>query len=221
MTSWEVWRQDDNGVRYRMSTHSDRIDAITRVIVMESGPVHKQMYWVDGPNRPACKTLRDAYKRVALAGQAASAAGRTLTEFLGSWWLVSRPLADLPELDLDTMTAMLTAAMTATPRQIPEVRTASPGAAASHAEWTQLILAQIADLRELSMTGDLGRYGHFGVDAPSGLRRGTGVRWFNLDVESYVECGLAGFLDYHPDKAFSTVDWGHLTHIARCGQSYE
>lgn len=204
-----------------MSGHADRIEALTRVLVMEAGPVHKQMYWVDGPNRPACQTLRDAYARLAVSAQAASAAGRTLTEFLGAWWLVGRPLASLPELDVDTFTAMLTAAMQATPRPLPQVRTLAAGPSASHAEWAQLILAQLADLRELAAVGPIGQYAAFGVDAPPGVARGTGTRWFNLEIESYVECGLAGFLDYHPDAAHSALTWADLTHIARCGQSYD
>ena len=46
---WEVWRQDDNGNRYRMNTFDDRVEALARVLALEAGPAHKQTYWVQGP----------------------------------------------------------------------------------------------------------------------------------------------------------------------------
>lgn len=49
MTSWAVWRQDDNGNRYRMNTFDDRVEALARVLALEAGPAHKQTYWVQGP----------------------------------------------------------------------------------------------------------------------------------------------------------------------------
>jgi hypothetical protein len=43
---FEVWRQDDNGNRYRMSTHPDRAAAEAVVAEMESGVQHKQLYYI-------------------------------------------------------------------------------------------------------------------------------------------------------------------------------
>jgi hypothetical protein len=43
---WEVWRQDDNGNRYLVSTHADEPAARRRLADMESGVLHKQTYWV-------------------------------------------------------------------------------------------------------------------------------------------------------------------------------
>jgi len=43
---WEVWRQDDNGNRYLVSTHPDEAAALLRVAELESGVAHKQTYWV-------------------------------------------------------------------------------------------------------------------------------------------------------------------------------
>jgi hypothetical protein len=43
---WEVWRQDDNGNRYLVSTHTDEAAARLRLADLESGVVHKQTYWV-------------------------------------------------------------------------------------------------------------------------------------------------------------------------------
>jgi len=43
---WEVWRQDDAGNRYLVSAHADKAAARLRLADLESGIVHKQMYWV-------------------------------------------------------------------------------------------------------------------------------------------------------------------------------
>lgn len=43
---FEVWRQDDNGNRFLMSTHPDRTSADSVVAEMESGVQHKQLYFV-------------------------------------------------------------------------------------------------------------------------------------------------------------------------------
>lgn len=82
MTRWTVWRQDDNGNRYPVSGHDDRIDALARVLVLESGVVHKQTYWVDGPSASVCATNRDLYVRLVDAGERMAAAGRSLDKFL-------------------------------------------------------------------------------------------------------------------------------------------
>ncbi len=50
-TVFEVWRQDDNGNRYLLSTHADRAAAEAVVAEMESGVQHKQLYSV--VERPA------------------------------------------------------------------------------------------------------------------------------------------------------------------------
>ena len=43
---FEVWRQDDNGNRYLMTTHADRASAEAAVAEIESGVQHKQLYYV-------------------------------------------------------------------------------------------------------------------------------------------------------------------------------
>ena len=44
---WEVWRQDDNGNRYLVSAHPDEAAARRRLDELESGVVHKQVYWIE------------------------------------------------------------------------------------------------------------------------------------------------------------------------------
>lgn len=46
MTTFELWRQDDNGNRFLMSTHGDRDAAEAAVAAMEAGVQHKQLYYV-------------------------------------------------------------------------------------------------------------------------------------------------------------------------------
>lgn len=43
---FEVWRQDDNGNRYLVSSHADRDAAEAAVAAMEAGVQHKQLYYV-------------------------------------------------------------------------------------------------------------------------------------------------------------------------------
>jgi hypothetical protein len=43
---FEVWRQDDNGNRYLMTTHPDRASAEAAVAEIEAGVQHKQLYYV-------------------------------------------------------------------------------------------------------------------------------------------------------------------------------
>ena len=43
---FEVWRQDDNGNRYLMTTHPDRAAAKAAVAEIEAGVPHKQLYFV-------------------------------------------------------------------------------------------------------------------------------------------------------------------------------
>lgn len=46
MTTFELWRQDDNGNRFLMSTHADRDAAEAAAAAMEAGVQHKQLYYV-------------------------------------------------------------------------------------------------------------------------------------------------------------------------------
>src|SRR5687767_104637 len=101
MADWEVWRQDDNGHRYLMTTYQDRVQALARLLVLESGHPHKQMYEVIGPRQPVVITNRDLYLRVLVLGDQLATTGRALLDFLCAMWTVSRPLAVHDTLDGD------------------------------------------------------------------------------------------------------------------------
>ncbi len=64
------------------------------------------------------------------------------------------------------------------------------------ADWENVILFQIADLRRISLSGQLeDRERYFGINSPSGSR------WYNFDPFSYLECGVRGSLGgYEADE---------------------
>jgi hypothetical protein len=250
VAEWEVWRQDDNGNRFRMSVYGDRVEALARVLALESGLVHKQTYWVAGPPGPVCVTNRDLYLRLVGEGERMNANGRSLAEFLRAWWLVSRPLSGRGRLDLDTVTAMVTAAATVQPPPLPAAWRSSWFRAvdepACYADWEAVVQSQVADLADFADQGPLDEYAAFGVDAPrpAGCVRANGSRWYNFDPRGYLECGMAGSLGGwdegdgvrkpvpgpvvplapEPDPGERIVDalsWAVLAHLAICGQEYE
>src|SRR3954468_10173763 len=94
---------------------ADRVAALARVLAFESGQVHKQTYWVEGPSKPACSTNRELYQRVVNEGQRMTTAGRGLQEFLRAWWRVGTALPVEGPFDLDTVAAMIAAAATVEP----------------------------------------------------------------------------------------------------------
>ncbi|MEO3747224.1 hypothetical protein [Plantactinospora sp. B5E13] len=251
MTQWEVWRQDDNGNEYRVAVHPDRIAALAQLMVLESGVPHKQLYRVAGPSGPVCRTNRDLYRRVLAEGRRMTERGRTLDEFLRGWWQVARPLAGRARLDLDEVAAMLVAAGSVEPPPIrPEWRSTSfewlTVEPRRYVDWQSIVRCQIADLADFADQGPLPPYAGLGLDAPrpGGQRRCIGVRWYNFDPASYLECGLAGALGgWDPDDdvrvelpgpvvplrpepgpeevPVETLTWDDLAEFAVCGQEYE
>ena len=233
MAEWEIWRQDDNGNRYRVSGHGDRIEALSRVLTWDSGPVHKQTYWVAGPTEPVLRTNRDLYQRLVAEGRGMNAAGRTLDEFLRAWYRVSQPLAGTAELEPDTVAAMVVAAAGVEPSPIrPAWRTMSFDGIAepvSYADFEAVVLSQIADLADFADEGPFDEYASLGVDAPRppGVVRATDTRWYNVDPAGYLECGVAGWLGDWDSvsgrgvRPLGAVTWADLTELMICGQVYE
>jgi hypothetical protein len=52
---WELWREDDNGNKFRVSVHEDRAGAEAALDAYENAPSHKQTYFVkeSGGDSPA------------------------------------------------------------------------------------------------------------------------------------------------------------------------
>lgn len=245
-----MWRQDDGGNQVLMGTSTDRVEALARVLVLESGMPHKQLYWVAGPAEPVVRTNRDLYLRLVDDGEQMKTAGRSLDEFLRAWWRIGRTLADRSALDLDTVAAMIAAAAVVDPPPLSPAWRSTPfdhvDEPSSHADWETIVLSQIADLADFADQGPLDEYAYFGVDAPrpDGCRRATGRRWYNVDPKGYLECGLAGslggwderdglrtpvsgpvtLLGKEPEpgvRDVATIGWAELAELARCGQEYE
>lgn len=63
---WTVWRQDDNGARFRVAAYADRVGALARLLGLEAGLPHKQLYWIDGPpGAVTCRHAADVADRIA------------------------------------------------------------------------------------------------------------------------------------------------------------
>jgi hypothetical protein len=239
---WEVREPEE---RRRISVHRDRVEALA--VVLGAAPGSREL---TGPPGPVCVTNRDLYARLVEAGDDMNTAGRTLAEFLRSWWQVGRPMAGRTGLDLDTVAAMVTAAATAEPPPVfPEWRTSSyplTSEPASYGDWEKVVLSQIADLADFADAGSLDRFAYFGVDAarPPDVVRATGARWYNFDPRGYLECGMAGSLGgwdesdglrkpvpgpvvpLKPEPApgehpLGVLSWADLAALAICGQTYE
>lgn len=250
VTKWEVWRQDEGGVRERLSVHHDRIGALATVLALDTASVPGSSYWSAGPPGPACATNRDLYTRLVQVGNDMNATGRSLSEFLRSWWSVSRTVAAQTRLDLDTVAAMVTAAATIDPPALsPAWRAISYGPTpepTSYVDWEQIVLSQIADLADLADAGPLDAYAYFGIDIrrPTDAVRATGSRWYNFDPRGYLECGMAGSLggwdeadglrvtvpgpvicntpEPEPgERLLNTLSWADIANLAICGQAYE
>ncbi|MFF7242909.1 hypothetical protein ACFZBU_03310 [Embleya sp. NPDC008237] len=103
MNEWELWRQDDNGARFRIRGYADRMAAIAGCLVVEAGMPHKQLYWVAGPPTPTCPTPGVAAERI----QALSADREpTAAAFLAAFRYMGASLRDDRRLEPDTVAAL-------------------------------------------------------------------------------------------------------------------
>jgi hypothetical protein len=117
MNEWELWRQDDNGARFRIRGYADRVAAFAGLLVIESGMPHKQVYWVEGPRTPACLTLAAAADLI--EGLTADREPSP-TAFVAAFQQVGVSLRNDRELSPDTVAAAFRAAWdTATPGPDP------------------------------------------------------------------------------------------------------
>jgi hypothetical protein len=246
---WDVMRQGDSGDQDRVSTHESRVGALTQVLVMESGPRHKQTYWVEGPPNPELRTNRDLYLQFLKLGRQAKATSWSLSAFLRGLWKVSAPLKDRPTLALDDVAAMFTAASATSPPPYDTAWTTRdlsfPGRGpVGYQDWERVILSQLADLEDFVSfpPGGLARYGVSAPRPPGGGRRCTPDRWLNFDPAAYLECAAAGALGgWRPEdgarvplparpgeqpviskvREVVSVSWPDLARMAACGQLFE
>ena len=248
MTDWEVWRQDDTGQRYLMTTYHDRVQALARLLVLESGHPHKQMYEVVGPRQPAVTTNRDLYLHVLALGDHLAVTGRALLDYLCAVWTVTRPMAIHDELDGDHFAAVLIASATAVPiRPDPSWRVddfTTDGPYLGFTDFTKVVCTQVADLLAFHDTPP-GPFAGFGIDAPPRHDggRATIPRWCNFDPSTFLECAAAGAFggwseadgrrvsteepgesgDWSGERValLEPITWGDFAAFLEYGQSYE
>lgn len=243
-----MWRQDENGNEFLVSSHRDRVEALARVLIFDSGYQHKQHYEVRGDRGPAMVTNRDLYLRVLWLGERMRETGRTLSEYLRALLFVSASLREYDPLDLDTVGALFTAAGRIDPPAFDHGWRSADlrcDGEKGYPAWEKVIKSQLADLAELP--DPLPEFAALGIEA---RRSGTGPRdtirsWYNFDPASYLECGVAGTVggwteadgtrvavapdehaDYVDEPALAIVElvelsWDGLSDIAICGQTYE
>lgn len=232
-----------------MSVHDSRVDALARVLIMESGVVHKQTYWVCGPPGPALRGDHDLSSHLLRLARQARSAPWTLSDYLRGLWKVSVPLRGHVELELDDVAAMFSAAVAAAPPPYDPrwsvTDLALPGRTPDgHPGWERVIKSQIADLEDFARHPQ-GSRGRFGIDAPrppGGGTRATPARWDSLDPAGYLEralTGLRGPDDAHRPPPSSTaasppsgpppatessanpLTWADLAYIALNGQTQD
>ncbi|WP_018656142.1 hypothetical protein [Actinomadura flavalba] len=243
--TWEVVRQDDLGNAFTVSTHDTRVQALARVLVLEGGVPHRQLYRVVGPPAATDRTNRDLYLHVLGVGRDVRSASWSLSAFLRALWKVSLPLRDQEALAPDDVAALFTAAAVVAPAPYDPAWSikdlALPGDAPhDHADWERVILSQLADLEDF-VHHPPGPDARFGVDAPrpSGSgERATPPRWYNFEPATYLECAVAGALGGWdaadgqrtprpgaPQKSLvrllPRLTWGDLSRVLVCGQLYE
>lgn len=150
----------------------------------------------------------------------------TLEQYLSSLWKVVSAERDKP-LSNERFVAWLAAAFVQEPLPFePEWLNVVQGDIylretyddANFADWENLILFQIADLKRMAEAGILdNEYKHFGIDSPSG------ERWYNFDLAGYLECAAAAMYGRNGDPAGEDepVIWGDFIQFLICGQIFE
>jgi hypothetical protein len=137
------------------------------------------------------RTNRDLYLFVAALRQTHRRNERTLEEYLKALWRLGSVERARGELPVPRVAALLEEALGAEAPRFDHVWSRDyrrdPSGLSGHAHWEQTILRQIVDLHEMEEAGTLAnddRY--FGADAPRGLR------WYNFDPLTFLECAVAG-----------------------------
>lgn len=174
------------------------------------------------------RTNRELYARVTSLGLR-----RDLETYLRALLALVRA-HDPDEPGPDEVLRLLVAAASAEPAAFePAWLTRTPDGlpSAGRARVEAILTAQIVDLRRMRDSGQLADdHRYFGLDAPGG------ARWYNFDLASYLECGVAGSVGGAgdddevelvtidapaPDEARVRFGWDGLCDLLRAGQSYE
>lgn len=166
---------------------------------------------------PPLRTTHDLWTLVNQIG--AGAPLPPLADYLRALLRLGRQLGDAP-LTLARLAQLLDEARTATPEPYDPGWATDYGAPTpdgTFANWERTLKDQVIDLEEMRETGQLEdpeRY--FGLTSP------RGGRWYNFDVESFLERGVAGlFDDDQTGDVPLDVSWETFADLLRSGQYYE
>jgi hypothetical protein len=239
--SWQLWRQDDNGNRYRMKIFDDRLAALAEALVFTARG-HRQLYDVVGPPGPALRTNADLY---ALCRKIPAIAGdRDLRTYLLTLYRLGAAVRTQSTLAAETFGALLLAAATAEPPDVdPAWRRADlsipDDRPLGYDDWRRVLLAQAADLADFAEDPPDPVTVYFGMDcrhpADAGPRSCAGY-WYNQHLAGYLECAAAGAFGGFgagdripttadvvppPPERLPALGWDRLIAFAWAGQSYE
>ena len=152
-----------------MTTYHDRVQALARLLVLESGHPHKQMYEVVGPRQPVVTTNRDLYLHVLALGDHLAVTGRRC------WTTCARSgrsAGRWPSMTNSTATSSSPCSSRRPPRSrsapSPSWRVddfTTDGPYLGFTDFTKVLCTQIADLLAFHETPP-GPFAAFGVDAP-------------------------------------------------------
>jgi hypothetical protein len=140
------------------------------------------------------RTNRDLYLFVAEICRANAQSDRTLEDYLKALWRLGSVERERGALPLARFAALLEEALRSEAPQFDPIWSRNylrdMNGFSGYVHWEQTILRQIVDLHEMEEAGTLGNdLRYFGVDAPRGLR------WFNFDPLTFLECAAAGTFD--------------------------
>lgn len=162
----------------------------------------------------------------------------SLEQYLSSLWAIVSVHQDT-QLTIEKLVEWLDTAFRQTPPPFNsdwlDGQVNYPQDQATYEDWQNLILFQIADLHRMAEAGLLADpYRYYGLDSPSG------VRWYNFDSFTYLECGIRGaFGGYVAEEVIVLISppegesadspvyqieqftWTDFIEILECGQCYE
>ena len=169
----------------------------------------------------------DAYFAVLDLAKTQGVSDKKLESYLRGLLAAAGTLSSRPAFSIDEMLGLLQTATTIEPATFDEewlLRDPPPYEDAQDFQgWSDELIAQIVDLREMSEAGIMdNEERYFGIDSSRGRR------WYNFDTATYLECAAAGSISgwdgYNPGNVVvetHQVGWTEFESFISCGRVYE